>query len=180
MLFDICKQSVDEELQKTIPTRDLFAIFTAGGHAREQAFDDDYDIIIFLNDTNEESVNYINKIVTKMNAEIMKRGTMPHYRFADIFGSFITLIEELDDHLTQQGVDTFIDKSQILGSRMIVGSSKFEKEFIERIIQRHIFDKSEEYIQQMINELESRHRNVKTKKTNSHNVKEDIPAVCSF
>ena len=173
-LFEICKQNVDEELGKTIPTRDLFAVFAAGGHGREQAFDDDYDIIIFLNDNEPEVIKYINKIVVKMNAEIIKRGTMPHYRFADYFGRFVTLIHELDDYLTNGDDYIFIDKSQILGARMIVGSTKFEKDFEERIIKPHIYDKCEQYIQQMVGEIKSRHESIKINKYIRNNIKEDI------
>ncbi|MFX0138911.1 MAG: hypothetical protein ACFFDN_35045, partial [Candidatus Hodarchaeota archaeon] len=45
---------------------------------------------------------------------------------------------------------------------------------IERIIQRHIFNKSDEYIQQMIDEMESRHRDRKNIQWDKRNIKEDI------
>jgi hypothetical protein len=174
MLFDICRQHVAEEIGETIPTRDLFAIYTAGGHAREQAFDDDYDIMIFLNDVSPDLKKYINDIVTKMNAEIIKRGTMPQYRFADHFGGFVTIVGELDDYFKTHSQETFIDKSQILGSRLIVGSTKFEKEFRKRIIDPHIFQKNEHYIQQMISELQERHAHQRKASSTSQNIKEDI------
>ncbi|MBD3289633.1 hypothetical protein GF337_12580 [candidate division KSB1 bacterium] len=171
-LFDICKKSVDEHIGKKISTKDLFAVFVAGGHAREQAFDDDYDIIMFLNDTDEEIKEYVTKIVMKMNAEIIKRGIMPHYRFANIFGEFVTLLDELDAYFDGKDEDTFIDKSQILGARMIVGSTKFEKSFAERIVKPHIFYKRENYIAPMIAEIESRHRHNLIDDSSYANIKE--------
>ncbi len=174
ILFDNCKQCVDEEIGRKVATSDLFAIFTAGGHAREQAYDDDYDIIILLNSRNEDMRQYCNRIVTRMNAEIIKRGTLPHYRFADHFGHYVTLVEELDSLLAKDHEDVFIDKSQILGSRMVIGSRKFEKEFEEKIIHPHIFSKSREYISQMIAEIRSRHEDRLREGEEEVNVKEGI------
>jgi hypothetical protein len=174
ILFDNCKQCVDEEIGRKVATSDLLAIFTAGGHAREQAYDDDYDILILLNSNNEDMRKYCNRIVTRMNAEIIKRGTLPHYRFADHFGHYVTLMDELESLLSQDKEDAFIDKSQILGSRMVIGSRKFEKEFVEKIIHPHIFSKSREYILQMTSEIRSRHEDRKKNKEKDVNVKEGI------
>jgi len=171
-LFDICKKSVDEKSGETISTRDLFAIFVAGGHAREQAFDDDYDILMFLRDPDEQIKKYVTKIVVKMNAEIIKRGTMPHYRFTDTFGDYVTLIHDLDDYFSQSHEDLFIDKSQILGSRMIVGSTKFENYFEQRIIKPHIYDRCDEYIDQMIQEMKSRRLDKRNVQHGDRNIKE--------
>lgn len=174
MLFDICKQAVDEKSGGYLPTRDLIAIFTAGGYAREQAFDDDYDLIILLNEKDEAIRDYCNQIVMMMNTEIVKRGIMPHYRLADHFGNYITLVDDLDDFFSQENEDAFIDKSQILGARMIVGSTKFQKEFEERIIQRHIYKKFNQYKDQMIHEMTSRHKDKKVANNKNLNVKEGI------
>lgn len=169
MVFDICKQAVNEKIGGPIPTRDLIAIFTAGGYAREQAFDDDYDLIILLNEKDEDIHRYCNQIMMMMNNEIVKRGIMPHYRFADHFGHFITLVDDLDEFFSKDADDAFIDKSQILGARMIVGSTKFQKEFEDRIIRRHIYDKYDQYKSQMIHEMKSRHQD---KRNTNLNIKE--------
>jgi UTP:GlnB (protein PII) uridylyltransferase len=174
MLFDICKQAVNEKIGGYKPTRDLIAIYTAGGYAREQAFDDDYDLIIFLNEKDEDIRKYCSQIITMMNTEIVKRGIMPHYRFADHFGDYITLVDDLDDFFSQDNEDAFIDKSQVLGARMIVGSTKFQKEFEERIIRPHIFDKYDQYKDQMMREMNSRHKDKKVAKNKNLNVKEGV------
>jgi len=169
MVFDICKQAVNEKIGGPIPTRDLIAIFTAGGYAREQAFDDDYDLIILLNEKDENIRQYCNQIITMMNSEIVKRGIMPHYRFADHFGHYITLVADLDEYFSTDEQEAFIDKSQILGARMIVGSTKFQNEFEQRIIHQHIYQKYDQYKHQMINEMEARHQD---RRTTNLNVKE--------
>jgi len=158
-LFEICKQTVDEEIGRKVTTRDLLAFFVAGGHAREQAYDDDLDLLIVLNSNDREMREYCDSIVTRMNADIVKRGTLPQYRFADHYGHYVTLMDELEDLFTRDHPECFIDKSQILGSRMIIGSRKFDKEFEERIIRPYIFDISPRYISRMIQEIQSRHAN---------------------
>ena len=158
VLFDINKQCIDEERGGRVATRDLLAIFVTGGHAREQAYDDDYDLIILLDSNDEEMRRYCDRIASRMNTDILQRGTLPHYRFTDHFGHYVTLVGELEDWLASDSSDVFIDKSQILGSRMIIGSTKFEKEFASRIIRPYIFDKSREYIRQMVEEIRSRQR----------------------
>lgn len=157
VLFEACKHYVDDEIGGTVPTRDLLAVFTTGGHAREQAYDDDYDLIIILNSTDQEMRRYCDRICTRMNAEVIKRGTLPHYRFADHFGHYVTLVDELDGLFREERDDAFIDQSQILGSRMVIGSRNFWKEFEERIVEPHIFKKRKQYIREMVGEIKSRH-----------------------
>ncbi len=157
-LADICRQEIDKQYDKRIITDDLLAIFAAGGHAREQAFDDDYDIIVLLNSDNEDVLSYCNKVISKMNSEIIKRSTIPHHRFADFFGRYVILLKEVESLLSQERPDIFIEKSQILGARLIVGSHRFEKDFFDRIIKPYIFDRKDQYINQMSEEISSRHR----------------------
>jgi hypothetical protein len=156
-LFDICRQEIDKQYTKRIITDDLLAVFAAGGHAREQAYDDDYDIIVLLNTENTEVLDYCNKIIVKMNNEIIKRGTIPHHRFADYFGRFVILLDEIDTLLSEDRRDIFVEKSQMLGARLVIGSHRFEKEYVDRIVKSHIFEKREQYIAQMKNEIMSRH-----------------------
>lgn len=156
-LFDICRMEIDRQYTRRIITDDLLAIFAAGGHAREQAYDDDYDIIVLLNSDNPEMLDYCNKIISKMNNEIIKRSTIPHHRFTDYFGRFVILLDEVKKLLSEKRADIFIEKSQILGARLIVGSHRFEEEFLKRIIKPHIFKMKREYINQMIEEINSRH-----------------------
>ena len=173
-LFDTCRQEVDAQYNKRMITEDLLAIFAAGGHAREQAYDDDYDIIVILNSDNPEMLSYCNKIISKMNCEIIKRGTIPHHRFAEYFGRYVILLKEIEQLLSEKRSDIFIEKSQMLGARLIVGSHRFENEFLERIVKYHIFRKKEEYIKQMIGEINSRHQAEKESRTADNNIKEGI------
>jgi hypothetical protein len=171
-LFGVCKQEVEQERGEKLTTKDLLAVFAAGGHAREQAFDDDYDIIVLLNSGDAELRNNCTAIISKMNTELVKRGTLPHFRFADRFGSFVTLFEELEQLFRGDTEDAFIDKSQILGARMVVGSRRFENDFRDIIIQPHIFNTKETYIRQMAQEIRSRHLGENGTKEDGINIKE--------
>ncbi|MEO0162418.1 MAG: hypothetical protein ABIL74_09110 [candidate division WOR-3 bacterium] len=156
-LYDICREETDVELNKRIITEDVLAIFAAGGHAREQAYDDDYDLIVLLNSEDPELLAYSNKVISKMNAEIIKRGTIPHHRFAEYFGRFVITLKEIEQLLEEDKPDLFIEQSQILGARLIAGSHRFEREFLKSVLQPHIFAKKALYIKRMINEINSRH-----------------------
>lgn len=156
-LYDICREETDAELNKRIITEDVLAIFAAGGHAREQAYDDDYDLIVLLNSEDPELLVYSNKVISKMNAEIIKRGTIPHHRFAEYFGRFVITLKEIEQLLEEDKPDLFIEQSQILGARLIAGSHRFEREFLKSVLQPHIFAKKALYIKRMINEINSRH-----------------------
>lgn len=114
-LVDLCRQEVDAGYARRTVTEDLLAIFAAGGHAREQAFDDDYDIIVLVNSEEAGVLSYCNKIVIKMNSEIIKRGTIPHHRFAEYFGRFVVRLDEISELLSEEKPDIFIEQSQILG-----------------------------------------------------------------
>jgi hypothetical protein len=174
VLFDINKQCVDEEMGGKVATHDLLAVFVAGGHAREQAYDDDYDLIIVLDSSDEGMRRYCDRIANRMNTDILRRGTLPHYRFTDHFGHYVTRVDELEQFFALDRPDGFIDKSQILGSRMIIGSTKFGKEFEDRIIRPFIFGQSASYIAQMIGEIRSRHRDQPDQNGDALNVKEAL------
>jgi UTP:GlnB (protein PII) uridylyltransferase len=88
---------------------------------------------------------------------ILKRGVLPHHRFADHFASYAVSFDLLADHLTRDDEDVFIDQSQILCSRMLVGTSKLERKLFEQVIQPHIFSKGQRYIDFMRAEMDSRH-----------------------
>ncbi len=174
ILFDICRDTIESEYGKRAITGDLLAIFAAGGHAREQAFNEDYDLIVILDSENEEIRELSTRIIALMNTEISKRGTIPHFRFADYVGNYVMLMNELRDLLKQDREAGFIDQSQILSSRMVVGSDKFRKRYEKKIIYPHIFNKKEKYIRDMTREIHSRHKQAKSDAELKNDIKECI------
>jgi hypothetical protein len=169
-LYELCQQDVHLSLGYSMHAHDLFALYAAGGHAREQGFDDDYDMIVILDSSEPEQIDYCNRIVGKMNSEILKRGILPHHRFADHFGSYVVSFSQMAEHLSGHSDDIFVDQSQILGSRMLEGSSRLECKLEQEIINPLIFARGEAYIEHMKEEMRSRHMDNDPEEC--HNIKE--------
>jgi glutamine synthetase adenylyltransferase len=156
-LYEFCLQDVHLSLGYAMHFHDRFALYAAGGLAREQGFDDDYDMIVILDSNNRDEIDYCNKIVAKMNSHILKRGILPHHRFAEHFDSYVASLDQLAEYLSTGTEDVFVDQSQILSSRMLVGSGKLEEELQRKIIVPCIFEREQEYIAFMLEEMKSRH-----------------------
>ena len=156
ILFELCREQVRRKYKIKPITKDLLAIYAAGGHARSQAFDDDYDLIVLLNSNDEEIIKFANEIVVQMNKHIIRRSIMPHYKFADRFRNYVTTFDQLINLFENPDDVVFIEKSQLLGSRMIVGNSYFTKNFHDIIINPYIFDQKDVFIQQLQSEMKSR------------------------
>lgn len=172
-LFDLCKAEVDEQLGSGVVTKDLLALFVSGGHAREQAFVDDYDLFFLLDAEDPKLRAYGDKIASRMNQQLIRRGILPHYRFADLFGHYVTTMNELDSYLARDDGAVVVDKSQVLGSRMVVGSTKLQQAFIRRIIEPHVYNRLDTYLAQMHKEIHSRHRDARKLPGALRNIKED-------
>ena len=158
MLFELCREEVAMADQQDVPEmHDLLAIFTAGGHARGQAFDDDYDLIVLLNSSDPLILDFCNRIIQKMNKRIIRRSIIPQFRFADRFRQFVTTFDDLRHLFERPDENSFIDQSQLLGARMIVGSTHFLKVFQREIITPFIFQRKSDFIQAMHNEIGARH-----------------------
>lgn len=173
-LFDSCKREVDSNERFRVATHDLLAVYATGGLGREQAYDDDFDLMILLNSNHEDVRAYAGRIVAKMNAQIIKRGTLPHYRFADHFGHYVTTLTELEDFLDTERTDVFVDRSQVLEARMIVGTKRFAEVYWQRIVKEHLFTKRLDYVRSMRKELASRHADIAASGLPTTDVKDGI------
>jgi hypothetical protein len=173
-LFECCKREVDRVERFRVATHDLLGVFATGGLGREQAYDDDFDLMILLNAGHEDVRAYAGRIIAKMNAEIIKRGTLPHYRFADHFGHYVTTMDELEQFLESEREDAFVDRSQILEARMIVGTKRFSEVYWRRIVREHLFSHRLDYVRSMRRELESRHEDALASGMGSTDVKDGV------
>lgn len=159
ILFELCREEVSKEMGGAIPeTKDLLAVFAAGGHARSQSFDDDYDLIILLNSDDKMMLDYANRIILKMNKHIIQRSIMTHYRFADRFKNYVTTFSNLKNFFDQPDEGAFIDMSQLLGARMIVGSAHFKEVYDKEIVGLFIFNNKKEFINSIKIEIFSRRK----------------------
>ncbi len=172
LVFDSCKKEIDETVNNKIITKDLLGVFVTGGQGQMQAFDDDFDLIILLNSSSHNIKEYCSAIIKKMHKEILKCGIMPHYRLADFTGSYICTFHQLIKLLKDNSFERFIDKAQLLGARMVVGSGILQEAVEKEILIPYVLDKKEEFIFDMVNEIESRHTHFTRKNPEIINVKE--------
>lgn len=170
-LFDICSYEVGSKTpQKNLAT-DRMAILAAGGHARGQAYDDDYDLIALVDRPDKALYEYANRIVSKLNREIVKRGLLPHYRMGEILNSFVNSIDDVVDYLSTDSDGSFIDLSQLLGSRLIIGSRKMKAVITEKILNPFVFGGRRKYINRMIAEIRHRQKSFQ-ESARKYNIKE--------
>jgi len=172
-LFDVCREEVEHEDSSPISITYSFAILVAGGHARSQAFDDDYDLIAVVDKDDEEVIKSATKIVARMNREIVKRGATPHYRLGEILGGFVNPIPRIVEYLESDDPENFIDLSQLLGSRIVIGSDLMKDLINNEILNSIIFENKADYIQQMTNEITNRQDSMRNDTGDSFNIKEN-------
>jgi UTP:GlnB (protein PII) uridylyltransferase len=157
-LFDICAEEVEREGKAVAPSTDTLAILAAGGHARGKAYDDDYDLIAVVDTDDELVIQHATRIVSKMNREILKRGVLPHYRLGEILNGFVSPISKIVQYLQSEKEESFIDLSQLLGARIIIGSDVMKSVIYHKILDRFIFSDKPRYIERMIDEIRSRQK----------------------
>lgn len=172
LLFDTCKREIDEKRKNAVETGDMLGIFVTGGHGQMQAFDDDYDLIILLNSEDEEMISYCSSIVQRMHREIIKSGVLPHYNLAQCTKSYVCTFSKLEIILSKNMDDRFILKSQLVGARLVVGSSLLLDIFERDILEPFIFKKKNKFIKDMLKEIATRRKSRKAK-ADSINLKED-------
>ena len=145
-IYRLCSQ---EEAQRRGDTgvggKDLFGVFATGGYAREQAFDDDYDLLLVLNSDDPELFEVASRVWAKVHLQVARRGTLPQYRFGDHFGSFVTRASDLKEFLASGQAD-LVDKAQLLGIRQIIGSTRLLRFLKDTIIEPHILARADEFV----------------------------------
>ncbi|MEJ2051033.1 MAG: hypothetical protein P8Y60_14550, partial [Calditrichota bacterium] len=171
-LFQIClrKSIKDSRFAQKIANNIL--IYACGGNGREQAFDDDFDLIIITNGSSKAEIESYREIIAIMNSEMIKRGTLPHFRFSQHFGEYLCPFEGLKELIGSSYPESYIDKSQLLESRLLNGKAEFHQKFLNEIIQGIIFNRTEEYIARMIREITQRHDSNTFFKETCANIKE--------
>ena len=170
-LYSLAKKLASSETGPVVETRDMFAIFATGGYARAQAFDDDFDLVLILNSDDPDVSSFFKRVSTHMHRELVRRGTIPQYRFSDHFGEFVTRFSEIK-HLFCSGRADTVDRTQILGARMLVGNSRFLSAFHEEIVVAHIFSRGREFCEELAREMIARHACPSTLEPENINIKE--------
>jgi hypothetical protein len=172
-LFDVAKQEIEWQEGEHRDLRDLLAIYTTGGHARGQAYDDDYDLLVLLDSSDPEDLVYSNWLIARLNRKLVKRGLIPHHRCTDWTGRFVATFQELQARLGEDDADSFIDKCQLLGARRVVGTRPFEGRLDRHILEPLIYRRSRHFLGAVGEEVRSRRLDRKPSEAGAVNIKED-------
>ena len=173
LVFNTIKFELDEQLASPLNTKDLFGVFVTGGQGQEQAFSDDYDLMILLNSDDPVILEHCTHICAKANSLITKSGIIPHYGLIEKVGSYVCTFSKLKTLLQSQPAYKYIEQSQLLCSRMIVGSSVLKTAFEEEILIPFVFNERTAYVRDMLGEVESRRKDALSKTSDFLDIKED-------
>jgi len=157
MLFDTSKRHVDLKYPGMVREATDLALLVTGGYGHMLAFDDDYDIIVLVNTDDPRLQQYYQEILVCMNREIARSGVMPHYRLADHFGNLLCTLPQLHEFLSSDRPEKFIDQSQLLAARFLIGNQELQWRFRREIVEPFIFAEHETYAAAMMGEMKHRH-----------------------
>ncbi len=167
-LLEVARETYDRRRGGSLPTGGALALYVAGGHAREQVFNDECDLIAILDSRDPALVTYASDVVAQLNAELTRCGVLPHHYFAPRVGRFVVLLGELEELLSEVGPDSFVQKCQILGSRLVAGERWLGRKVVEQLLEPQIFRHSADLLRQIHAELKVR----SSQATDPPNVKE--------
>jgi UTP:GlnB (protein PII) uridylyltransferase len=173
-LFGVCLSEVVKNANLADRLRKYISIYACGGNGREQAFDDDFDLIIIVHCEKKEDRNIYREIIALMNTQMLRRGTLPHFRFTHHFGEYFCPYQDLKFLLNSEYAESYIDISQLLECRLLVGGQRLHQKFMNEIIAATIFAKTDSYIEQMKREISQRHGSTTFFRTKCANIKECI------
>jgi len=154
-LYTFCRKLAMRKTGTRVETRDLFGLFASGGFARGQAFDDDYDLILILNSDDPSIFSFFRKLSSLLHRELVRSGTLPQYRFSDHFGEFVVRFSQMKEWFASGQADA-VDKTQLLGARMLVGNSRFLSQINNEIVAPYIIARFDEFAIEMAEEMDSR------------------------
>jgi hypothetical protein len=155
-LFDVCLRETEREAGGRLADRALPAIYLTGGHSRGRPYDEDYDLVVLTAAEDAESRELAERTVVRMNRQIARRGVIAQYHFGERLGKFVASLDELVEWLSRPDDDLFVDRCQLLGSRLIVGSQRVEQELVARILRPQVFERWEEFTASLGREVSER------------------------
>lgn len=148
------------------------AIFCTGGYAREEAFENDIDLFVICEKSDQEFLRYASSIINDMNRELNRQGVSTHHRFAEIFNSFVIPVKQLESKIEKPDHTDFIEWSQLLGARLLVGSQSLDR-VLANLLEKKLFSDPGRFIKSLLAEIEDRKNDYIKQKNRPVNVKEN-------
>jgi UTP:GlnB (protein PII) uridylyltransferase len=174
-LYRVCRDEVRNRSPEfnEIRNHEDFALFAAGGNAREEAFDADYDLIALTTSDDPLRREFYDQVTARLSVALTRLGVMPHNRMADLVGRYVVSVSEMDDVLTDSMRPPFIEMSEVLGARMVIGSEEMNMRFTQQLVMQRVMERSEEFMQQMRAEMADRFMEIRKDPLAPWNLKED-------
>ena len=172
-LFDLCYRQAEHTDRGWISGRDQFGIFLAGGNARGRPYDEDYDLLAVLDSDDRGMREFLERVVVLMNGQIARRGVIPQYRLGEWLKHYVATVDELEALFAGNDQRLFVDRCQLIGARMVVGSRRLAACLLERVVRPHIFEKADAYAREVVREIEERRQAQRTIPPTSLHLKED-------
>ncbi len=126
-------------------------IYAAGGNVQEEGCVNDYDLFLILDPVLVNPALF-RKAVLRMHRELSRLGIMPHHRIGEQIGCYAVSIEQLVEYLDRKGPGDFVDRAELLGSRLVFGDPELHSRFQEEVIRMRIFREKRRLIQALIGE----------------------------
>jgi hypothetical protein len=157
-LLDFCFRQVEQETGGWTTERDRIGILLSGGNARRRPYDEDYDLLVLLDSEDLAARTFAERVVVLMNAHIAQRGVITQYHLGEHLGRFVTTLDELVELLGGSDDELFVDRCQLLGSRLIVGSRRVRERLLARVLQPLVFARAEAFAARVAREIADRRR----------------------
>jgi len=116
---------------------------------------------------------FLERVVVLMNGQIARRGVIPQYRLGEWLKHYVATVDELEALFAGNDQRLFVDRCQLIGARMVVGSRRLAARLLERVVRPHIFEKADAYAREVVREIEERRQAQRTIPPTSLHLKED-------
>jgi UTP:GlnB (protein PII) uridylyltransferase len=140
-LFEACVQEIVEaEGLASAPDPAGFALFATGGNAREDPFDVDYDLFAVLSRPDPRKKRFFNRVLARLTRALLERGIMPQNRFGERVSAHLCTCGELAELLSAAPPDGFIEKTELLGARRVVGDPEVDQILNREVVEPFVFE----------------------------------------
>jgi hypothetical protein len=134
-----------------------FAVLATGGNAREEGYLADYDVIFICEET-PSAVDLCHRVAVLFNIEMTRLGVLPHHLFAEHFSRYAVPLGDLLGFLRKNRGRDFVERSEILGSRLVHGSSSLHRRFLREVVHEEVLEHRVSYLRAMLEDEEARRR----------------------
>ncbi len=134
-----------------------FLILATGGNAREEGYLADYDVIFLARDE-APAAELAHRVAVLYNAELTRLGVLPHHLLAEHFDSYALTIPRLLQLLARERGPDFVERTEILGSRLVHGCPALHRRFVDEVVKGEVLKHRRTYLRAMLEDEAERRR----------------------